>query len=252
MQTPIWQPSPAQIADANLTRFIQEVNTAHQLNLSSYDELHAWSIKHPELFWSVLWDFTDIIGDKSEPALLDTGKMTGARFFPHGRLNFAENLLRRDDNTEAIVFRGEEKARNRFSWRELNAAVSRLQQAMQAAGVESGDRVAALMPNMPETIIGMLASASLGAAWSSCSPDFGEQGIVDRFGQIEPKILIACDGYFYNGKTFDILAKLAAVAGRLSSLEKILVVPYVASVQKQDMDITGIDRAVAFDDFIAP
>ena len=186
-----------------------------------------------------------------KPLLSNGNKMPGARFFPNGKLNFSENLLRRSDAGDAIVFWGEDKVKSRLSWQALNQAVSRMQQALLASGVVSGDRVVALMPNVPETVIAMLAASSLGAVWSSCSPDFGEQGIIDRFGQIEPKILMACDGYFYNGKTFDILPKVAAVTRRLPSLKKVVIVPYQASTQNQSADISDIGHGVSYETFTA-
>ena len=145
---------------------------------------------HPDLFWSLVWDFCGVIGDKGERLVADHGKMPGARFFPDATLNFAENLLRRSDGGEAIVFRGEDKVVTRLTWAELNALVSRLQQALRAAGVGIGDRVAAMLPNVPEAVALVLAVTSIGAIWSSCSPDFGERGVLDRFGQIEPKVFV--------------------------------------------------------------
>jgi acetoacetyl-CoA synthetase len=174
--------------------------------------------------------------------------MPGARFFPRARLNFAENLLRRNDASDALVFWGEDKVRRRLSWAELNGAVSQLQQALRALGIKPGDRVAAIVPNMPEAIIAMLAAASLGAVWSSCSPDFGVQGVLDRFGQIEPKVLFAVDAYHYNGKTHDVLGKLADIVPKLPMLEKLVVIPYVA-----DRPAVGaLPKAALLGDFIAP
>jgi acetoacetyl-CoA synthetase len=183
--------------------------------------------------------------------------MPGARFFPGARLNYAENLLRSrgreapagsNDTSEAIVFRGENKVARRISHRELHEAVSRLAQALAAAGVRQGDRVAAYLPNLPETVIAMLATSSIGAVWTSCSPDFGPQGVVDRFGQVEPKVLIACDGYFGNGKAMSSLAVVREVIAHLPTVEKLVMVSYVGDPG----DCAGIDRAVCWDDFVAP
>jgi acetoacetyl-CoA synthetase len=176
--------------------------------------------------------------------MVDGDKMPGARFFPDARLNFAENLLKKSGAGDALVFRGEDKVERRMSWDELRALVSRLQQLFSSHGVEAGDRVAAMMPNMPETIACMLAAASIGAIWSSCSPDFGEQGVLDRFGQIEPVILIAPDGYWYNGKPIDVSQKLAAVAARMPSLRTVLIVDYLG---KSADAATGIDIAETLD-----
>ena len=176
--------------------------------------------------------------------LVDGDKMPGASFFPDATLNFAENLLRKSGSSDAIVFRGEDKVERRLSWDELRALVSRLQQAMRALGVKKGDRVAAMLPNMPEAIAGMLAAASLGAIWSSCSPDFGVEGVLDRFGQIEPVLFIACDGYWYNGKQNDVSAKVKAVMERLPSVRSAYIVDYLRTAEKA---ASAIPRAVALD-----
>ncbi|NTJ64496.1 acetoacetate--CoA ligase [Agrobacterium rhizogenes] len=183
--------------------------------LPTNDDLHAWSVRDRGLFWSAIWDFCGVIGDKGDHPLLDAGRILEDRFFPQAKLNFAENLLRNRGDGDALIFRGEDKRDLRWSFDELNAAVSRLQQAFRTIGVHAGDRVAAMLPNLPETVACMLAAASLGAIWSSCSPDFGEQGVVDRFGQIEPKIFITCDAYWYNGKRIDLAGKVRALEGRL-------------------------------------
>jgi acetoacetyl-CoA synthetase len=196
---------------------------------AGYEELHRYSVEHSAEFWSALWDFAGVVGDKGQPPyLIDGDKMPGARFFPGAQLNFAENLLKgRDREGDALVFWGENQVKRRMSWRELGRDVARAAQALRQAGVGVGDRVGAILPNMPESIVGVLAAASIGAVWSSCSPDFGAQGVLDRFGQIEPKALIACDGYYYNGKAIDIADKLAAITAKLPSLRAIVVVPYL-------------------------
>src|SRR5581483_10969294 len=167
-----------------------------------------WSVDAPEAFWNLVWDFCGLIGEKGAAVIENAGKMPGARFFPQGKINFAENLLRRRDDETAIVFRGEDKVERRLSFRQFYDRVSQLRQVLQANGVGEGDRVAGYVANMAEAIIGLLATASLGAIWSSASPDFGVQGVVDRFGQIAPKVLIAIDAYHYNGKIIDCLGKL--------------------------------------------
>ena len=184
--------------------------------------MHRWSIEDRAAFWSLLWDFCGVIGERGGPALVDGDKMPGASFFPDARLNYAENLLRKTGSSDAIVFKGEDKVDRRLSWDELRALVSKLQQLLRELGVRQGDRVAAMLPNMPEAIAGMLATASLGAIWSSCSPDFGIEGVIDRFGQIEPVVFIACDGYWYNGKQNDVSAKVKAVAERLPHVSQYL------------------------------
>jgi len=204
--------------------FMKAAGATAVRDFETYDDLHTWSVTDRGAFWTAIWDKCGVIGDKGQVALENGDDMLAARFFPQGRLNFAENLLRKTGAGDAIIFRGEDKVSYRWSWDDLRAHVSRLQQAFAAMGIGEGDRVAAMMPNMPETIATMLAAASLGAIWSSCSPDFGEQGVLDRFGQIEPKLFIACDAYWYAGKLQDVSAKVKAVAARLGA--PVVVVHY--------------------------
>jgi acetoacetyl-CoA synthetase len=220
---PLWTPAPERAAATELARFM------HLAGKRSFDELHAWSIERSEEFWSLVWDFCAVQGDKGERALVDGERMPGARWFPEGRLNFAENLLRRRDGADAIVFWGEDRIKRRLSHRHLYGLVSRLAQALADAGVKKGDRVAGYLPNLPESTAAMLATASLGAIWSSCSPDFGVQGVLDRFGQIEPKVLFCADGYLYAGKEFDCQDKTEAVLARLPSVEECVVVDYLGA-----------------------
>ncbi len=244
----LWQPSPAQVRGANLTRFMDQVGDDWRVDVSGCAKLHAFSLREPEKFWQSLIDFAGLVAATwGTRALVDADKMPGATWFPEARLNFAENLLNLRGSDEAMVFRGEDKVEKRVSHAELHALVSRTQQALARAGVVAGDRVAAVMPNMPETIICMLAATSLGAIWSSCSPDFGVQGVLDRFGQIEPKILIACDGYYYNGKELDCRAKIAEITQALPSVARTVIVPYVNARP----DVSGIAHALTYPDFIA-
>ncbi|MEO5321838.1 acetoacetate--CoA ligase [Mesorhizobium sp. CC13] len=249
VEMPLWTPSAERIAAAPLTAFAAKAEKRAGRSLSSYAELHAWSIAEREAFWDLVWDFCDVIGQKGGRVLADGDRMPGARFFPDARLNFAENLLRGSGSGEAIVFRGEDKVFRRMSWDELHSLVSKLQQLFVSLGVTRGDRIAAMMPNMPETIAAMLATASLGAVWSSCSPDFGEQGVLDRFGQIEPKLFIAPDGYWYAGKRIEVGQKIAAVADRLTSATKVLVVDYLGTAKEV---AAGIAKAEALEDALAP
>src|SRR5207244_9173218 len=194
---------------------------------SSYAELHAWSIEHAEEFWSQLWDFCGVLGEKKGPTLVDGARMPGAKWFPEARLNFAENLLRRRDGAEALVFWGEDRIKRRLSYRQLHSLVSRMAQALADVGVGKGDRVAGYLPNLPESVAAMLATASLGAVWSSCSPDFGVQGVLDRFGQIEPKVLVTVDGYRYNSKSIDLRDRIRQIVGKLPALDRVVVLPYL-------------------------
>lgn len=227
---PLWQPSPKEIAASQITDFSNYLNARYGQTLRGYDELHRFSVESVEEFWSALWDYTGVKSQqKGKRVLVDGDKMPGAQFFPDARLNFAENLLPLNDDSDALVFWGEDKERRRLSWRQLHELVSSLQQELQAAGVGVGDRVAAMMPNMPETIAAMLAVTSLGAVFSSCSPDFGERGVLDRFGQIEPKVLFICDGYWYAGKRIDIADKAAKIVAGLPTLKKIIVTHYAGA-----------------------
>jgi acetoacetyl-CoA synthetase len=227
---PLW--TPRAIDGLPITRFAREAEPRAGRAFSDYDALHTWSVEDPAAFWDLLWDFSGVIGEKGGTRLLDGDKMPGARFFPEATLNFAENLLRRNDDGEAIVFRGEDKVETRLSWRALNDLVSRMQQAFRDLGIGPGDRVAGLMPNMPETIAATLAAASIGAVWSSASPDFGTRGALDRFGQIEPKLFIAADGYYYAGKVIDNSAKLGEIATGLKGSPPIVVVPYLGRAEE--------------------
>ena len=248
MSDVLWQPSPEQVANANLTRFAAMARERHGSNAGDYAALHRWSIEDRAAFWSAVWDYGAVIGDRGDgPVLVDGDRMPGAKWFPGARLNFAENLLRRRDDAPGIVFRGEDRVRRSLSFGELHDAVSVLAQALRAAGVEKGDRVAGYLPNMPEAVIAMLATASIGAIWSSASPDFGVQGVVDRFGQIAPKVLFSADGYFYGGKRHDSIGRLAPVAAQVPSIERIVVVPYTATAP----DVAAVEKAVLLDELTA-
>jgi len=223
---PLWTPSAESIAQSNMRGFMDHVAEKYDVPMGDYVDLHRWSIEAREDFWNELWDTCGIIGEKGARVLAhDT--MPGARFFPDAKLNFAENLLRRDDDTPALLFNNEGVNAAPMSWRELRAQVARFAAVLKGWGVAPGDRVAAFMPNCPETIIAMLAAASLGAVFSSCSPDFGVRGVLDRFGQIEPKVFIACDGYRYAGKVLESHEKLAEIIAGLQSVEHVALVPFI-------------------------
>ena len=238
--TPLWSPSAERVANAPVTEFMALAARASGRQIDDYDALHTWSIEDREGFWPLVWDYCGIVGERGQRVLVDGDRMPGARFFPDARLNFAENLLQKTGPSQAMVFRGEDKVRTSLSWDELHALVSKLQQLFKAHGVKAGDRVAAMMPNMPETVACMLATASIGAIWSSCSPDFGEQGVLDRFGQIEPVLFIAPDGYWYAGKRIEVGAKIAAVLDKMPSVRAAFIVDYLG----QAADVAaGIERA---------
>jgi acetoacetyl-CoA synthetase len=242
MEKPLWRPSAERVAAANLTRFMAAVGREGE----TYAALHRWSVEDRAAFWDAVWNFCGVLGEKGGSVVEDGERMPGARFFPEARLNFAENLLRRRDGGDAIVFWGEDKVRRRLSWAELEDQVARLAQALKAEGVGVGDRVAGYVPNMPEAVVGMLATAALGATWSSCSPDFGVRGVLDRFGQIEPKVLIMAEGYYYNGKAFDLTAKAREVLAELPGVKRTVVFPYT----RAEAPLDGLPNAVRWADYL--
>jgi acetoacetyl-CoA synthetase len=220
---PIWTPSPERAAQTGMGQFMALAGK------KTYEELHAWSVAEAEAFWNLVWDTYGVRGEKGRRTLIDGDKMPGAKWFPDGKLNFAENLLRRRDGADAMVFWGEDRIKRKLSHKSLYILVSRIAQALADAGVGPGDRVAGYLPNLPESAAAMLATASLGAIWSSCSPDFGVQGVLDRFGQIEPKVLFCADGYLYGGKEYDCQEKVSQVLEKLPSVEECVVIDYLGA-----------------------
>jgi acetoacetyl-CoA synthetase len=248
MRTPLWTPSEERKQDANITRFINEVNSRHNLKLDSYAELYQWSVEHIPDFWAEMWDFAEIKASKRyDQVVEDLSRFPGAKWFPGTRLNFAENLLRHRDGQLAFIFIGETQVSKRMTYAELYDAVARLAHSLRETGVKAGDRVVGYMPNMIETAIAMLAATSLGATWSSCATDIGSAAAIERLGQVEPKVLVTADGYFYKGKVFDTLDHAAEVARGISSLKKTIVVSYT----RQRPDISQISNAVHYDDFLS-
>ena len=253
MAQPLWRPSPDRAAAAQLTRFIAEVERRWGFAAADFAALHRWSVAHKEEFWQTLWTFGGVVAEtRGETVLADGERMPGARWFPEARLNFAENLLRRRDDAPAAIFRGEDRARRAVSRRELYDLVSRLVQALRAEGVGPGDRVAGYLPNLPEAVAAMLAASSIGAIWSSCSPDFGAAGVLDRFGQIEPRLLFAADGYFHNGRWIDLADRIALVAAELPCVRRIVVLPYAGPDAGGDAAPDHVPGTVPLADFIAP
>jgi acetoacetyl-CoA synthetase len=235
------------VAAAQTTRFIEAVRRDGHAEVDGPATLYRWSVDHPEAFWLAVWDFCGVIAEtRGERVLVDRDRMPGARFFPEARLNFAENLLRRRDSSPAIVFRSEDGVTRRLTHAGLHDEVSRTAQALRALGLRAGDRVAGYLPNLPEAVIAMLATTSLGAVWSSCSPDFGVQGVVDRFAQIEPRVLFCADGYSYAGKRHDGLERLPAVLERLPSVEQVVVTRFTETSPER----LRLQRAAWWDDFL--
>ncbi len=244
MLEPLWTPTPERIEKARITEFMRGL-TAGGVGASTFDDLYQWSISEPEAFWQAVWDFCAVVGERGMRTLVDGQRMPGARWFPEAELSFAENVLRRRDEELAIVFRREDGLKRQLTFRELREEVGRLQAALQAAGLRPGDRVAAILPNIPEAVVAVLAVASLGAVWSSCSPDFGAPGVLDRFGQIEPKFLLAADGYLYKGQRFDGFEKLAAIQAGLPTVERTVVVAYTGEA----LSLRGLRNAVWWREF---
>lgn len=232
MNQPLWSPGDARRTSTNMAKFMEWAGVHAGRPLPNYQALHAASIADPGWFWSALWDYSGVVGEKGPaPYLVDGDSMPGAHFFPEARLNFAKNVLSRLPDGDALVFWGEDKVRRRMSSADLCTQVAQMQAMLRDAGVSAGDRVAAILPNMPESIVAVLGTAAQGAVWSSCSPDFGVQGVLDRFGQIEPKVLIACDGYYYAGKTIDLSDRLAQITAKLPTVQKVIIVPYIGQAE---------------------
>ncbi|CAN5225930.1 acetoacetate--CoA ligase [soil metagenome] len=243
--SPLWTPDRTRRETSNLAAFARSLG----LPADDYTAIHRYSVERPEGFWTALWDYAGVKAKtRGERVLAPGSRMQDARFFPDAKLNYAENILVRADEAPALIFRGEDKVRRTLTWRDLGNRVARLHHSLKASGLQPGDRVCAIVPNMPDTIVAFLAVASLGGIWSSCSPDFGERGILDRFGQIAPKILICCDGYYYNGKTIHLRDKVAAVVKQLPSVEEVIILDYIGTAS--DISRT-LPNAIALDDFIS-
>ncbi len=222
----LWTPSEKTIRSSQMFKFMQNINEKYSLNLDNFAKLHIWSIENKSEFWSCIWDFFEIVGSKgTEPYINPKNKMPGSKFFPSGSVNYAENMLSGNMTGPAIVFKSEDKIRKEVSWKDLKSQVAAIANFLKKEGVVKGDRVTAYMPNMPETVVMMLATSSLGAIFSSASPDFGVDGVLDRFGQIEPKILLTTDGYWYNGKKVNITNKVLEVVRALPSLQRVIISP---------------------------
>ncbi len=242
----LWKPTEEQIQSSNMYRFMNFINEKYNQEFDDYAPLYKWSIDNIPDFWAAMWEFADIIVSKPYTAVIDdVSKMPGAKWFDGARLNFAENLLRYRDDRVALIFKGEGQPATRMTYAELYAEVARVAMALKDCGVVAGDRVVGFVPNMPAAIIAMLAATSLGATWSSCSPDFGIKGVLDRFGQIKPKVLFTANGYFFKGKKLDSLDRIGNIIKELPSIEKVVVVPYT----EQEPDISAIPNAVHYESF---
>ncbi|HAG09197.1 MAG: Acetoacetyl-CoA synthase [Desulfotomaculum sp. 46_296] len=244
----LWKPSEERKRNTNMFKFIEYINNKFTEKITSYSELYEWSVCNAVDFWVAVWAFCGIKASRPyENVVLDQEDMIKSQWFPEAQMNFAENLLRYRDEQDALVFIGENQAPVHISYAELYDRVARLAKTLREIGIGIGDRVAGFMPNMPETVIAMLAASSIGAIWSSCSPDFGIKGVLDRFGQIQPRVLFTVNGYYYNGKAHDSLVKVTEILKQIPSVEKVVVVPYT----DKDIDLSGIPRAVLFSDFLS-
>ena len=245
----LWQPSEERIRTTNMYRFMNLVNEKFNKDFKDYAPLWEWSVDSLEDFWATAWDFLDIKASQPyEKAIDDPAKMPGAKFFVNSKLNFAENLLQFKNDNLALIFRGEDSIRKTLTYNQLYDEVAKTAASLKALGIKKGDRVVGFVPNMPESIIAMLAATSLGAIWSSCSPDFGIKGVLDRFGQTRPKVLFTADGYFFKGKPLDSIERIAGIVKEIPSIEKIVVIPYVS----EEPDISALPNAVLFKDFKDP
>ena len=248
MSQPLWTPSPERIEQTNVTSLINKINADWDVSLTNSEHLHQFSVTEMEKFWRSLIEYAELNGETwTGPELVDRNKLPGAKWFPEARFNYAENILKRRDDADAFVFWGEDKVKRRMSFKTLYYQVSSISQALKGMGVGPGDKVAGYLPNLPETIIATLAAASLGAAWSSCSPDFGAQGVLDRFSQIKPKVVFCANGYHYNGKTHDSLGKVEEIVIQLPSVEHVVVIEYLDGAP----DLSGLKNAQHWGDVIA-
>jgi acetoacetyl-CoA synthetase len=245
MSPPVWIPSPERVAAARISAFMRLVSARYDVALSDYAALYEFSLARTDDFWRLMWEFGEIRGRMGERVLERPASMPGARFFPDAELNFAENLLRRRDDTPAIIFKGEGLSIRTMTFDELFASVGAFAGALRRAGIRPGDRIAGYVPNVPEAIVAALGAAAVGAVWSSCSPDFGVRGVLDRFGQIEPRILVAADGYRYAGKVHDLSSRVNDVAGALPSVERVVVIPFIRERAR-----LSAPSATAWDDFL--
>ena len=247
MIDPLWLPGTRRLQEANINRFMQLIRSERDPGVRDYQDLYRFSIDSPKAFWRAIWEFGAVVGSPGDRTVEHYQRMPGAKWFEGARLNFAENLLRFRDDKTALVFWGEDREKRKITYAELYLEVARLAASLKEVGVGVGDRVAGFMPNMPEAIIAMLAATSLGATWSSCSPDFGIKGVLDRFGQIKPKVLFAANGYWFKGNNMDSLGRVSDILKELPDIAKVVVVPYTES----GADIGSIPNAVHYKDFIS-
>ncbi len=243
----LWEPSPERVERSQMTRYMRWLADNRGVNFDDYDELWRWSVDELEDFWVSIWDYFDVQATPYE-SVLSSHEMPGAQWFEGAELNYAEHLFRgKEDGDVAVRHASELRPLDALTWGELRAQVAQVAAGLRELGVERGDRVVAYMPNVPEALVAFLATASVGAIWSSCSPDFGASSVIDRFAQIEPKVLFAVDGYRYGGRDFDRLDVVAGLQAEMPTLQRTVVMPYLSSAP----DLSSLDAAVAWDDLLA-
>ena len=227
MKTYLWEINKDKLNKTNLALYSNFIEKNYKLKFDkNFDKIWRWSIDYPDIFWKSIWDFTKVKGDLGNTLLQESDIFFKNKFFPDTKLNYAENLLKKNNQEKSIIFKSENGYKNYLSWEKLNLNVARVSSWMKSNGINKGDRVAAYLPNIPETVTAYISTTALGAIWSSCSPDFGTSGVIDRFSQIAPKILFIGDKYFYNGKTINILERLPEIINKVSSINKVIIVPY--------------------------
>ena len=245
----LWEPSKKWIKNAEITRYIEFVNSIYKMKIKGAKELYQWSIDNIEDFWAAMWDFGGVIASKKyDKVVEDLSVFPGTKWFPGAKLNFAENLLKYKDDQFAFIFQGETKKTELISYENLNKQVARLAQSLRKMGVKIGDRVVSYIPNLIETPTAMLATTAIGAIWASCGAELQASAVIDRFGQIEPKLLFTVDGYYYRDKVFDIIPNVKEVVEAIPSIEKVVVVSYVSEGKP---NLSSIPNAVHWDDFLS-
>ncbi|NNG27163.1 MAG: acetoacetate--CoA ligase [Ignavibacteriaceae bacterium] len=251
---PLWIPSLERIEDSNLFSYMKYLREEYNLALDNYPDLYEWSVKEIGKFWESLWKYSGLIYSEGYDAILDERKMPGAKWFPGAKFNFAENLLRINDDKIAIISSREDKPDVSLTYSQLNKLVAECSAGLKKLGIKNGDRVVGFVTNIPETIIAMLAVTSLGATWSSCSPDFGIQGVLDRFGQIKPRVLFAIQGYQYNGKYIDCIVKIEEIAERIPEIQKVVLIPefndFVENSSTENKFDTKLDKLLYFNEIL--
>ena len=252
LKKPLWKPLTTRINNSNIIKYLSFLESNYNISFKSYDRLYQWSVENVENFWKSIWEFSSIIHKQKFYTILEGQEIWNCRWFPGAELNFAENLIRYNDDQTAIISEREKYPSVKISYKELNSLVAKAAQGLKDLGIKKGDRVAAFISNVPEAVIGMLAATSLGAIWSSTSPDFGIQGILDRFSQIEPKVFFAIESYYYNGKHVDCTEKINSIAKQIPSISKVILINEFSDFSDNNQLITSgnVDNSIYFNNLI--